>query len=161
MKIILPKIAVDFVRSYEKYAKRLPDGSCEAYQDHGGVWTIGWGSTGRGIKQGVIWTPEQAEARFMRDMLRIAAEARNLAPGANDNQISAVISLIYNVGLPSLAASTTGRLMKEGNILAALERFPKWDKARVNGILTPSRGLLRRRNDEVKLAKGQWQPAAA
>lgn len=34
----------------------------KAYRDIKGVWTIGWGQTGEGIKEGVEWTQEQADA---------------------------------------------------------------------------------------------------
>ena len=36
-----------------------------AYQDTGGVWTIGYGVTGPEIGPGVVWTQRQADYEFM------------------------------------------------------------------------------------------------
>ena len=39
-----------------------------AYKDSGGVWTIGWGHTGPDVHEGLVWTREQAEEAFQRDI---------------------------------------------------------------------------------------------
>ena len=38
----------------------------EAYQDAGGVWTIGYGCTGPGICKGVVWPQARADAELMK-----------------------------------------------------------------------------------------------
>ena len=54
----------------EGYARRLPDGRCQAYPDPlsgGDPWTIGYGHTGPEVRRGVIWTREQAERALVED----------------------------------------------------------------------------------------------
>ena len=64
------------------FAMALPDIKQEeglrlnAYPDplsHGDPWTIGYGSTGPDIRQGVVWTQEQADAALEADASRAAA----------------------------------------------------------------------------------------
>lgn len=39
-----------------------------AYQDSGGVWTIGWGHTGPDVHEGLVWTRAQALAALREDL---------------------------------------------------------------------------------------------
>jgi len=39
-----------------------------AYQDSGGVWTIGWGHTGPEVHEGLVWTREQCAAALKHDL---------------------------------------------------------------------------------------------
>jgi lysozyme len=39
-----------------------------AYQDSGGVWTIGWGHTGPEVHKGLVWTREQCVAALRKDL---------------------------------------------------------------------------------------------
>lgn len=40
----------------------------KAYQDSGGVWTIGWGHTGPEVVEGLIWTREQCVEALKCDL---------------------------------------------------------------------------------------------
>lgn len=40
----------------------------EAYQDQGGVWTIGYGHTGPDVHEGLTWTQEQADEAQKKDL---------------------------------------------------------------------------------------------
>lgn len=40
----------------------------EAYQDSGGVWTIGIGHTGPEVHEGLVWTREQCIVAFQKDL---------------------------------------------------------------------------------------------
>jgi lysozyme len=40
----------------------------EAYQDSGGVWTIGWGHTGPEVHAGLVWTREQCVEALQSDL---------------------------------------------------------------------------------------------
>lgn len=54
------RTGIDFIKSFEGCEKDLPNGSFQAYPDPGSAdghpWTIGWGSTGKHVKRGTVWT---------------------------------------------------------------------------------------------------------
>lgn len=67
----------------EGYARRLPDGRCQAYPDPlsgGDPWTIGYGHTGPEVRRGVIWTREQAERALVEDAESHAQELEERLP---------------------------------------------------------------------------------
>lgn len=51
--------------------KLLPGAAREAYDDGGGVWTIGWGHTGRDVRPGLRWTQLRCDAALMDDTLEV------------------------------------------------------------------------------------------
>ncbi len=69
-------------------------------------------------------------------------------------QFGALVSFAYNLGAKALASST---LLKRINAKASLKDIEaswlQWDKARVNGVLKPLRGLTIRRQAEFDLFK--------
>lgn len=48
--------------------KREEGVDLHAYQDQGGVWTIGYGHTGPEVHAGLVWTLAQAEAALLLDL---------------------------------------------------------------------------------------------
>lgn len=132
--------------------------SCEleAYPDPGSggdPWTIGWGSTGPGIRKGVTWTQAQADERLKEDVAKFADGVRNLLGGAATSQqeFDALVSFAYNVGLGNLGSSTLLKLHKAGDKVGAAKQFARWDKAAGRTL----RGLTRRREAEAKLYRGE------
>jgi lysozyme len=125
----------------------------EAYPDPGSrdgtPWTIGWGSTGPGIKKGVRWTQAQADARFAEDIARFSAKVAALLGDAptNQNQFDALVSLAYNIGVGALQKSTVLRKHKAGDYAGAARAFLMWNKN--DGKVM--RGLTRRRLAESDL----------
>lgn len=125
----------------------------KAYKCPAGIWTVGYGSTGPNIKQGTVWTVEQAEADLAR---RLTEE---FVPGVqaavkvkiSNNQLCALVSLAYNIGIAALAKSSIMKCLNAGDAAAASKHFADWNKARVNGVLTVLPGLERRRLAEFKL----------
>lgn len=126
----------------------------EAYPDPGtggDPWTIGWGSTGPGIREGVKWTQEQADKRLASDvdsflegvMGAVNAEASHPEP----NEIGAMTSLAYNIGLSAFKSSTLLRMYNDGNKAGAAAQFLRWNRA--GGRVM--RGLTRRREAEKAL----------
>jgi lysozyme len=63
-------MASDFEYSAEALAMTEGDEGLrfEAYQDSGGVWTIGWGHTGPEVHAGLIWSREQCVAALHCDL---------------------------------------------------------------------------------------------
>lgn len=121
----------------------------KAYPDPGSggdPWTIGWGATGPGIAKGVVWTQATADGRLAQDVARFANGVRNaLTAPVNDNQLGALISFAYNVGLANLKSSTLLRKVNAGDYDGAKGQFSRWNRAAGKVM----RGLTRRRAAEA------------
>lgn len=118
-----------------------------AYQDQGGIWTIGYGSTGM-VDKNMTITEEQAEARLKTDVAVICSQVEKLLKlPLTDSQYSAVVCFTFNVGSGNLEKSTLLNCINKGRLVDAAEQFTPWQK--VNGI--PNAGLLRRRLAEKAL----------
>jgi len=70
---------------------------------------------------------------------------------AEPNQLGALVSLAYNIGLEALAGSTVLRRHNAGDHEAAARAFALWNKARVKGQLQVLPGLTARRAAEAAL----------
>ena len=122
-----------------------------AYQDSVGVWTIGYGTTS-GVRPGQVITEAQAEAFLKRDLDRFEAAVEDLVTvPLNDDQFSALVSFVYNVGEGALASSTLLRLLNRRDYQGAAEQFLRWNKAGGAELA----GLTRRRRAERALFLGQ------
>jgi lysozyme len=127
----------------------------KAYPDPasgGDPWTIGWGSTGPGIRPGVIWTQAQADRRLEQDVAAFADGVARLvgAAATTQGEYDALVSFAYNVGFANLAGSTLLKLHKAGDKAGAAAQFGRWNRAR--GEIMP--GLTRRREAEAKAYRG-------
>jgi lysozyme len=125
----------------------------KAYPDPGSKdghpWTIGWGSTGPGIGPGVVWTQEQADARFEEDLTKFGQQVARLLGDAptTAHQWAALVSFAYNVGAGDggLKTSTLLRKHKDGDYEGARKEFARWNKN--DGRVM--KGLTRRRAAEA------------
>lgn len=128
--------------------------SCKlvAYQDQKGVWTIAWGHTGPEVVEGLTWTQAQADAAFVIDLHRTELAVMNTVDIAlSQNEFDALVSFTFNEGSGNEARSTLVRLLNAGNIMAAADQFPVWNKITVGGQLVVDAGLTRRRAAERAL----------
>lgn len=145
--------------------------SCEleAYPDAGSIdgnpWTIGWGSTGNGIKQGVVWTQEQADNRFVSDLNKFEKGVLSLVKvPLTQGQFDALVCFAYNVGLDididnvaeGLGDSTLLKVLNNTDYLSAASQFLKWNKNDGKVML----GLIRRRVAEKALFEGNSSKVA-
>jgi lysozyme len=126
-----------------------------AYPDPGtgaDPWTIGWGATGPGIRKGVTWTQDEADARLAKDVERFADGVTKAIGDARttDAQKAAMISMAYNVGVSAFAGSTLLRKHKAGDYSGAADEFEKWNRA-AGKVLA---GLTRRRQAEAAMYRG-------
>lgn len=138
------------IQRFESCARARADGRFEAYPDPasgGAPWTIGWGTTGKGIGPGTVWTQAQCDARLARDVARFAREvAQALGPApTSQTQFDALVSFHYNTG--AITRATLTRLHKAGDHTGAAAQFGKW--VRAAGKRLP--GLVRRRAAEAAL----------
>lgn len=120
-----------------------------AYQDVGGVWTIGVGHTG-GVKRGQSITREQAMTLLRRDV-RFAEDAvhRYVSVGLNQHRYNALVSFVFNVGAGAFKSSTLLRNLNAGDYGQVPSQLLRWNK--VDG--KPVTGLTRRRKAEGDLWK--------
>lgn len=121
-----------------------------AYLCPAGVWTIGYGHTD-GVQEGQQITEAQADRFLDQDLDWAEACVEKYAPGANDNEFAAMVSLTFNIGAAGFAKSTVARLHNVGDKLGAARAFRMWNKATVGGKLVELPGLTRRRLAEESL----------
>lgn len=123
-----------------------------AYRCPAGVWTIGYGHTGADVCQGKKITQAEADNLFEKDIKKFADKVAPLFTGVHltTNQFDALVSLSYNIGCLSVKAPTLMRKVKANpNDPSIKAEFMKHVNARVNGVLKPLPGLVKRREAEA------------
>ena len=145
----IARAAVELIADKEQGPNGGP--ALKAYKCPAGVWTLGLGETD-GIKPGMTCTADQAWDMLLRDLTtRTQAAQAMLTLPANDNQLGAMVSLVYNIGLEAFKKSSVLRLHNKGDFAGAARAFLLWDKARVAGKLQVLAGLTARRAAESAL----------
>ena len=120
-----------------------------AYQDSGGVWTIGYGHTAAAgtpaPHQGMVITASEAEDILLKDLTQYeAAVENNVKVKLNDNQFAALVSFAFNVGINAFKNSTLLKKLNQGNFDAVPTELMKWTKAGGKKL----QGLVNRRRAE-------------
>lgn len=124
-----------------------------AYQDSVGVWTIGYGHT-RTAHPGMIITEAQAEELLRKDLGGAEHDvAAVVKVDLDENEFSALVSFVFNLGVTNLAKSTLLKKLNASDRIGASAEFGKWNKA--GGKVLP--GLTKRREAERKLFLGIGQ----
>jgi len=127
----------------------------KAYKRKGDVWTIGYGSTyyedNTRIKQGDVITLERAES-----LLKLKVEKEYLPQlksiikaNLNDNQLSALLSLIYNIGAGNLKKSALPGIINKNPNSETIRNVWLTQNIRVGSQF--EKGLRLRRKREVDL----------
>jgi lysozyme len=138
---MINQIALDFIKKHE---------GCElvAYRDSGGTWTCGWGSTGPDVKDGVVWTQDQADARLANDVSKCEVSVvKLLNKRLSDKALAALDSFVYNLGSGALASSHLLQCVNNGDYLGAAKAFLSWSHIGQMEV----KGLLIRRLEEATL----------
>lgn len=121
-----------------------------AYQDTGGVWTIGVGHT-KGVKPGQTITMAEADAFLRADLADAESAVRRLFPVTTQGQYDALVSFTFNLGEGQVSASTLRKKHNAEDYAGAAAQFGAW--VYDNGVRL--KGLERRREAEAKLYRGQ------
>lgn len=139
----ISQACIDLVKEFEGFRNA-------AYQDQGGIWTIGYGHT-QNVKAGDVCTQEQAE-RWLSENIQTAAQCvlNNLTCSLSQNELDALACFTYNVGCKNFINSTMRLYLDRNQFTQAALEFQKWDH--VNGQVIP--GLFRRRVAEKMLFLG-------
>lgn len=119
----------------------------KAYICPAGVPTIGYGSTGKDIKLGMVWTREQCEARMAADCEVFYRGTAALCPQLRGPALGAIASFAYNCGLTRLAGSTLRKRLNAGDIEGAKLELMKWTRGGGRVL----NGLVARRKAEALL----------
>lgn len=138
----IPDLAIKFIKNEE---------GCilHSYADIVGKMTIGIGHLirkGEDFSAGL--TEDEAEKLLRKDLYSTAdAVCRLTNVSISDNQYSALLSLVFNIGSGNYQASTLRSQLNRGEYSAAADEFPKWCWAGGK----KSKGLYNRRIREHNL----------
>lgn len=125
------------------------------YQDVAKVWTDCYGRT-EGVVPGVRRTKAFCDSFLAKDIKRHADGMQ--ACVSVDVPVTSLVGLIsfgYNVGVGAFCRSTLVKKLNAGDLEAACDELPKWNKA--GGVVWS--GLVKRRVFERQLCRSGLQPA--
>lgn len=123
-----------------------------AYQDTGGVWTIGYGTTvinGAPVYPGQTITEAQANEYLTTHLSTSVSPIINSKTKApiTQSMYDALCCFTYNLGSGNFSKSTLLKELNSSKYLDAATMFTDWTKD--NGVVLP--GLVRRRGSEKDL----------
>ncbi|PIT68757.1 lysozyme [Bartonella tribocorum] len=127
-----------------------------AYEDSGGVWTIGYGHTSAAgapsVHKDMQITEKEAEKILFQNLREFeSAVQKAVTVPLSDEQFAALVSFSYNVGITAFCNSTLLKKLNKGEYEAIPAELQKW--TRVGGKRV--KGLVNRRAAEAGLwAKG-------
>ena len=133
---------LELIKKYEGF-------SSEAYKCQAGVWTIGYGHTGVDVTKGVTITEKEASLLLKKEVEKLQEQILFLLDNkVTTNELDALTSLVYNVGLGAFKKS---RLLKRINSKDNPELIAKeWiEFNKASGKVM--KGLVRRRAEEICL----------
>ena len=138
-------IAVPFLNEHEGVEYR-------PYKDVAGVWTVCQGITGPDVILGKVYTQRECDSLLMKHLsIHRAAVDKALKVNVPVSTRAALYSFSFNVGTSAMRNSTVIRRMNRGDIRGGCEALSMWNKISVGGKKVVSKGLVNRRNAEIKL----------
>jgi lysozyme len=136
--------AANFIKPFEGFRSH-------AYQCPAGVWTIGYGTT-KGVKPGMIISRAEAADLLLSDIGHFDRGIKRLGcDNLNPHQHIAVLDFVYNLGLGAFERSTFRMKLLRKEYDQAAKEILRWNKAVVNGVIMPLKGLTIRRGAEYQL----------
>ena len=105
----------------------------------GNVLSIGFGNTTHAAEYDMI-TEQQAE-EFLKEDLEMVQQHLAIVlqhVPLTDNQWSALVSFVFNIGIGNFIQSTLKRKLKEGDYQGAADEFGRWVYAKgkkLNGLI--------------------------
>ena len=134
--------------------KRYEGLRLEAYLDIAGVPTIGYGHV-RDVKLGQRLRDEaHADELLAEDILDAEAGVnRKIDTELTDNEFSALVSMVFNLGAETALGgnSSIPSKVRNGDKAGAAATIKKYVYATVNGKKVKVQGLINRRTDEAAL----------
>jgi lysozyme len=147
--------ALSLIKAFEGYRP-------EAVALPGGRWVIGHGHT-LTAREGAEVSEEDAETLLIFDLLAVAEAIEQLvfAP-LNQNQLDALASFVFNIGVDNFRQSAVLRRLNEGAMLEAAAAIEAWRWADIGAERIVVDVLVRRRAAEKALfltPPDGWIPA--
>ena len=122
------------------------------YMDIAGIPTVCSGITGPDVIWGKVYTKSECRKLLEKHIAIHGKHVENaVSYPINANTRAALISFSYNVGGRAMRNSTAVRLINQGKIEQGCRALGMWNKAKVNGKIVVVKGLVNRRNEEIKL----------
>lgn len=125
-----------------------------AYYDPPGILTACRGHTGSDVKANVVYSLAQCDQWMTDDMRKAVAIVDKCQPGLPVPILAAFSDATFNSG-PKIACdrtnSTAARKLDAHDYRGACLQLPRWDKARILGVMVSLPGLTTRRNNEMEL----------
>lgn len=128
------------------------------YYDPPGILTVCYGHTGADVVKGRSYSMAECRLLLDADMLEAVQAVERCAPGMPVHQLAAWADTVYNVG-PAIVCdprkSTAARLLHAGQWTEACQQLPRWNKARVGGVMVELPGLTKRRARALSMCEGR------
>ena len=119
----------------------------EAYRDAAGVLTIGYGHTGKDVREGDRISPYWAKELLVKDVEAVERAVTELQVARTEGQLDALVSLAFNIGIGRLKGSTLLQVIRDGGTRNQIKKeFKRWVYAGGRRL----RGLELRREWEAK-----------
>lgn len=126
----------------------------KAYKDIAGIWTICNGDT-KNVTPNMRETPAGCQVRLEKQLVAHAGPVMEctptLAQDGKDYQRAAFVLNAYNIGTARFCKSSMAVEARRGRWVAACNALAMYDKARVQGVLRPVKGLTLRRKREIEI----------
>ena len=120
------------LKKTKSYIKNAEGCKLNAYKDTKGIYTIGYGHTGKvdgnEITAGMKITLEKAEELYREDVREHTLPLKNIKIPLSDNEKVALTSFIYNIGGPEFRRSTTYKKLLIGDKKGAADAMLKYCK---------------------------------
>ena len=122
------------------------------YMDIAGIKTVCAGITGPDVIWGKTYTNKECR-KLLEKHIAIHAKhvEKALKVPVHPNVRAALISFSYNVGGHAMSNSTAVRLINQGKTEQGCRALGMWNKITKNGKKVVVKGLVNRRNEEIKL----------
>lgn len=136
--------------------KRFEALRLKPYKDSGGKFTIGWGHLIKRPEENYLLNKNGISAgkatQLLRADVQVAEKAvkRLVKAPLSGNQIDALISFVYNIGIDAFAQSTMLRYINAKQYQKAANEFPAWRYVNKK----ENAGLLARRAEEQSMFLG-------
>lgn len=132
----------------EAFLKEREDLRLTAYQDDGGVWTIGWGHTGKDVMEGLQINGARAEELFQGDVAPAEAVINELVKvPLTQPMFDALTILVFNIGRAAFRDSELLKWLNQKDYFKVPTQMCRWYYDGGNKV----RGLLIRRVKEADL----------
>ncbi len=128
----ISKNGVDLIKQFEGL-------KLNAYKCPAGIWTIGWGHTGKDVFKGLKINEKEAQIFLLNDLKIHSSYIKKLTKvPLNQNQFDALVSFEYNIGYSAFKNSTLLKLLNQKKYNLAADEFDKWiyaNKKKLNGLI--------------------------